>query len=196
MLNIYTAQVPLLYEEKEVYPKERQEMIKSTKNEAVRRERYFVWKLLEYAVKDSLDKSLEEIEPYMSESGKWLSDKCFFSLSHSDGAAAVAISDAPVGVDIEAKREIDALLFSKRILTESERATLQDSENVNDCVLLMWCKKESIYKMIGKPPFAPSKMETEDYPLVTRTEMIWDKEYFVSACSDKKGDAHFFNITL
>ena len=37
----------------EVYPTERNTLIEKTKNESLRRERYSVWKLLEYALLDT-----------------------------------------------------------------------------------------------------------------------------------------------
>lgn len=196
MLDIYLAALPSVYSEMPVYPPERQEVIDSTKNRAVRRERYFVWRLLEYGVKKSLSKSVEDIMPYISESGKWLSDSCYFSLAHTDGAVAVAISDVPVGIDIERERGIDIDAFSRRILTDSERDALLTSPDKNQFLIEYWTKKESIYKMSGTPPFSPSKIECSDYAVSTHRLNVANTEYFVSVCTEKSSDIKFEMVDL
>ena len=71
MLDIYIAKLPTDYSEVAVYPPERQKIIENTKNKDVRRERYFVWRLLERAVKQSLGKTLRDISPYINNNGKY-----------------------------------------------------------------------------------------------------------------------------
>ena len=196
MLDIYWALMPADYDDEPIYPPKRQEAIDCTKNPAVRRERYFAWKLLEHGLKQSLGKSIMEIDPYVSADGKWLSDSCFFSISHSNDAVAVAISDSPVGIDIERKREIDHDAFSRRILTNLEQRELKARANKNDFILELWTKKESIYKMIGKPPFVPSRLECNEYTTSTFSEKIGDNDYIISVCSDEINDASIIEYKL
>ena len=196
MLDIYIAKLPTDYSEEAVYPPERQKIIENTKNKDVRRERYFVWRLLERAVMQSLGKTLEDISPYINNNGKWLSDKCYFSLSHTDCAVAVAVSDSPVGIDIEAYRKIDIDAFGERILSSNERAELENESDKNGFIIELWTKKESIYKMNGTPPFVPSKIETKDYQTLTYHEWINDKKCCVSVCSSSISDAKITKIIL
>lgn len=69
----------------------------------------------------------------------------YFSLSHSGNKAVIAISDAPVGIDLEAvkKRNFDIILSR---FTERER-----EEAKNDKVLFYknWVAKEAFIKMCG-----------------------------------------------
>ena len=60
-------------------------------------------------------------------SGKLLHPKVFFSLSHSNNLALVAVSkDAPVGIDIEHVRRVPSkLIIAKRFFAPSESAYLE-----------------------------------------------------------------------
>ena len=79
----------------------RQALIEKTVNEPMKRQRYYVWKLLEYALKNSFLLQPETIAFSVDENGKWSCPDCYFSLSHCNDAVAVAVSATPVGVDIE-----------------------------------------------------------------------------------------------
>ena len=130
-----------------VYPAARQAQLESTKNEVARRQRYSVWKLLEYAVAHSLGLSLEQLT-LECKNGKWSCKECFFSLSHCDGAVAVAVSDGPVGVDIEPADRAPSPGIARKILTEAELAiynTLPE-ESRQSYLLEKWCASESLFK--------------------------------------------------
>ena len=195
MLDIYTARVSDLYKEEELYPPRRQEIINNTKSPEVRRERIAVWRLLEYAVKISLGKSMHEISPYLDENGKWLSEGCCFSLAHSNGAIAVAISDSQVGIDIERQRDVDIEAFSRRVLTPFERLRFDGENDKNRYIIELWTKKESIYKFNGSPPFVPSKLECKNYKTKTFSEKIDGINYFISVCSEKIDEIKLIKVT-
>ena len=78
----------------------RDEEILSCNNQTVKKQKFFVWKLLLKGLELS-GINADEIEFFKEPSGKWTADKIHFSLSHSKNALAVAISSSPVGVDIE-----------------------------------------------------------------------------------------------
>ena len=82
--NVYIAEIPNQSEWGEVYPPARQAEIDAVKNEKVKREKYYVWKLLEYALLHAFGKRIEEISFTKSVNGKWECDFCYFSLSHSE----------------------------------------------------------------------------------------------------------------
>ncbi len=167
-----------------VYPPERSLEIDSCKNDRVRREKYLVWKLLEHAVKQHLKLDFDNLRFTKNENGKWICPDFNFSLSHTDGAVCVAVSDAPVGVDIERVREIRTGL-SDRILTERERSRF-DSVPYEDragFLIEAWVKKESIFKRSGGKALMPSRIESFDSSAAVRRVIINNEEYLISvAC--------------
>ncbi len=72
---------------------------------------------------------------------------CFLSLSHSGGLAAAAVSDVPVGVDIEIFRSVSPAVL-RHFATETEAAYAgQDPERI----LRLWTLKEAYYKASALP---------------------------------------------
>lgn len=81
----------------------RDEEICSALNEKVKRQKFFAWKLLQKGL-NKLGFNPLDIEFFKSGNGKWTSNKVNFSISHSEKAVVVAISDLPVGVDVEKQK--------------------------------------------------------------------------------------------
>ena len=98
---VFAARIPQIDDFGKVYPPERQAEIDRITNPDVKREKYFVWKLLEYAIEKTAGEPIENYAFEKKPNRKWVSDRLCFSLSHSDGAVAVALSDSAVGVDID-----------------------------------------------------------------------------------------------
>lgn len=65
---------------------------------------------------------------------------CHFSLSHTDTHVLAALSDAPVGADIQTRRSLRPG-FSERLTTPRERADFDFFE--------LWALRESFYKLAG-----------------------------------------------
>lgn len=144
-----------------IYPPERQAYINSASNEKLRSQRYFVWKLLEYALNNSFGLDFKKLEFQLGESGKWLLENCYFSLSHSEGVVAVAVSDNPIGLDIEwAERSVSPLLY-KKILSDREVTEfyrLDESER-KEYLIKKWTMKESVFKLGVEKTFHPKNLE-------------------------------------
>lgn len=131
-----------------VFPPARQAQLEGTRDENTRLQRYAAWKLLEYALERSLCLALESANLQLAESGKWSCDRCFFSLSHCQGAVAVVLSDRPVGVDLEpADRQVSPGL-SRKILTEEDLTFYKalPEEKQQAFLLEHWCAGESLFK--------------------------------------------------
>lgn len=145
-----------------VYPPARQARQDASANAMQRRQRYYAWKLLEYAMEHSFGLRLCEQEFTVDENGKWHCAACFFSLSHSRDGVAVAVSDRPVGVDLECLERTFAPGLEKKILTEQELWAYDTlcAEKRQSFLLEKWCAKESLYKL-GGIPFNPRQMETD-----------------------------------
>lgn len=72
----------------------------------------------------------------------------FVSIAHTRGLAACAISDAPVGLDVEWKRPMDAKI-ARRVLAPTEMAAFSASGQ-NEFLLLKWVAKEAYLKLTGE----------------------------------------------
>lgn len=73
----------------------------------------------------------------------------YISISHSGGICAIALSDNPVGLDIQAHCEKDYAALGRIVLYKSELEYLINSENKEDVFYKLWCLKESYMKARG-----------------------------------------------
>ena len=161
VVDLYIARLPEAVTLSPVYPKERWEQIQSAACERVRRERYVAWRLLEWALLRSFGMKMEKAAPRLLNTGKWVSDNVHFSISHTEGAVAVAVSRAPVGVDIEliAQRECQQQL-ARRFMTERELdAYLAAPEGEREeRFTAAWVLREAAFKREGGSTFVPREV--------------------------------------
>lgn len=86
-----------------------------------------------------------EMEFLYNEHGKpYLEGGPFFSISHCKEGIAVAIDDQPVGIDIEAIRNVDQDLIL-RTMNEEEQRQIHSNRDFTR----LWTQKEAILKMEG-----------------------------------------------
>lgn len=71
-----------------------------------------------------------------------------FNISHCPNAIAVAVSDHPVGIDIEAFHNPDEQLML-RTMNADERQTIISSTNPAETFTRLWTQKESRLKCLG-----------------------------------------------
>ena len=91
--NVYIKKIPDETFFHDVYPYERAQYINSSSNMKLKTQRYWVWKLLEEAALRSFGIGFENIN-FTVKNGIWSCGEFYFSLSHTDGAVAVAVSEA------------------------------------------------------------------------------------------------------
>jgi 4'-phosphopantetheinyl transferase len=72
----------------------------------------------------------------------------YFNLSHCKEAAICAVSNLPVGVDIESIREYKENLVNYT-MNEAEIAEIQQAENPASRFIRLWTMKEATMKLIG-----------------------------------------------
>lgn len=73
-----------------------------------------------------------------------------FGISHSGELAVCALSDKPVGIDVEKVREIrNVEALSARFLSERERYYVTQSSDKSRAFLEIWTKKEAYLKESG-----------------------------------------------
>jgi 4'-phosphopantetheinyl transferase len=77
-----------------------------------------------------------------------LSGGPYFSLSHSKRGIAVAISDEPIGIDIEAIRPLSEGLVQKA-MNPQEQAQIAAAANPEQEFIRLWTRKEAYVKMQG-----------------------------------------------
>ena len=166
ILDVYVARVDDSAPVGSVASKKRQKEIDSVKNPRVRREKYAVWKLLEFAAKESFRIPIDDVVFTKNRSGKWTADKFHFSLTHTDGFVAVAVSNAPVGVDAETlasfAEKTDAAKLGRLcdyVCTEAEKSRVNSAADFID----LWTKKESVFKLSGDRSFIPSRIAVDDF---------------------------------
>ena len=196
-LSIYTAIIPSHVHVRGVFPSSRNEEIFSCSSKKAQTEKYCVWKLLEYALLHAFGKRIEEISFTKSADGKWECDFCYFSLSHSGSAVAVALADSPVGVDIEKLAPIKNVKgVAKKILTESEAEEYQRlalcNDNADEFLLELWTKKESLFKTGKFPQATPCKIQTGLESVQTRKVCLDGAEYLLSVANTALSQAKFF----
>lgn len=97
--------------------------------------------LLEYAVRDTWNMELPEISPPGTGKPVFIHhpDK-HFSVTHSKSHVLVALSEAPIGADLETRREI----------SENSKRMLMNGNEIKDFDFFdLWCLRESVYKLNG-----------------------------------------------
>ena len=172
----------------DVYPKERADEIMSVRNDRLRKEKYYAWKLLEYAINEQ-GMEFSTLDFTKNENGKWACDECFFSISHTDGAVAVAVSKASVGVDIE-KVSTRAVKVAKKVFSEAELKSDCDDENL--FATRLWTKKESIFKTQDMRVFSPQNIVISDHETKTVDLCLNGEKYVISVAGDGAEHAEFY----
>lgn len=188
MLRLYISGLIEYDSLAQIYPPERKSEIEKAKTPDSKAQKYSVWRLLERAVSDTFAKPLTAYNLTKTQSGKWQSDGFYFSLSHSQSVVAVAISDSPVGVDIETKTFSDPERTAKKILTPTEMQTYYCSEDKPSFVIRKWCEKESIFKMRNLPQFSPCKTDTDSERVITNCVCIDNKSCTVCVATASQDD--------
>ena len=183
--DVYLALLPCGECDEPLYPEERDTLVKNTANPRVRRERYFVWRLLEVAIRRSLGLELSEIR-LRREGERWTSELADISLSHG-GALAVAVSGAPVGVDIESlSGDSDTARLAERFLSDTERAEYYAApeEERRAAFLRIWTAKEAIFKSQRSTAFAPSEVDSGASRVHSRTVRLGDEDFILSVATE------------
>ncbi len=185
-VDVYYARLPLEYNFTKVYPSERQQDVDSCSNQEVRAGKYYVWKLLEYAINKTFGIKIQDLNFEKTENGKWVCKRLYFSLSHTKGAVAVCVSNCDTGVDIEL---IDGEIkngLNKKVLNEFEESELEKLDEIDkfgyfiDC----WAKKESQFKRAGERVFVPKNIDTQG--VFSQRLKIDQKEYALAVSTKQK----------
>lgn len=194
VLDAYAARIPDCARIERVYPEARNEEIRGCASEKVRIQKYYAWKLLEAAAVKSFGADFNTLAFGKDKNGKWSCNGMYFSLSHSAAAVAVAVSDKPVGIDIELARTLPCEKLAKKILTVNELSafnSLKAGER-EGFLLERWTRKESLFKRSGICAF--SQTDADGQAFLTETLEIKGERYVLSVCGDTRPFRLFLTI--
>lgn len=145
----------------EGFPAARKKEIEGVTNERLRAEKTGAWNLLRFAIRNCYRLDPDALFFRKSKEGKWSTNGFHFSITHSHGAYAVALSNAPCGVDMEpispfvAKCEDPSFAASfARKIGEEDLSPLS--------LLKKWTGKESVFKWKGAGKFIPEEISLSE----------------------------------
>jgi len=109
-----------------------------------------------------------------------------FSISHAGGLCALALSDFPVGIDLQDTEAVskihDLNSFAKRFFSRDEYEIFMQ-EPTPEQLCRIWTRKEALCKLLGKPlNTSLSALSSFDYPDIifeTRRASL-EKEFFMT----------------
>lgn len=110
--------------------------------------------LRSYLMLASLLKDVFGIETFRMERGEhdkpFLADypDVYFNISHCQRAIAVAVSDRPVGIDVESFRTPSDSLLDK-CMNAAEKAEILGSAAPDETFAAYWTRKEAVFKLYG-----------------------------------------------
>lgn len=163
--DVYFAPLPKCDIGAPLYCKARWDYICGITNQDVKREKYFVWKLLEYALERSFGAKGTNLDFERDTSGRWYTDGYEFSLSHSGDMLAVAVSREKIGVDVELLSCPSSDKMADRILTKDEMgeySTLAFDKR-DRYIIQMWSSKEAVFKSLHDDVFRPSRITVAEH---------------------------------
>ncbi len=168
-----------------LFPIKRQNEIDEVSNLEVKKDKYLVWKLLEYALKQSFGVDIKDVKFTKDATGKWLCDKCEFSLSHSKNVVCVAVSKNPIGVDVE-KINSDRFEFLEKILSDKEKEEYQKikPEEKAEFLFNAWTKKESLFKRKNLKEISIKEFSLLDEKVYQEKLDFSDGEYSLSVATE------------
>ena len=110
------------------------------------------------------------------------SAKVEFSISHSKNIAVCAISDRPVGIDIEKIRDVNLNVAKKLFTPDEQKYVFQIKKFAKQRFFEIWTRKEAYVKLIGYgvPCFPKFSVMKND-----NIETIIKKHYILSVAKAK-----------
>ena len=200
---LFVSQVPNELDIGELFPPLRNEEIASITNVNVKREKYWAWKTLEYALNYAFGYSLDDLKVAKNDTGKWVCDKCHFSISHSNGVVMVGVSKQNIGVDIEClERFIDKFSDNQKFESFVDKiiANGELKPTIPKDLAFTWVKKESSFKLKNKKFFVPNEINTNSEKFSTKILSIQGNEYVISVCGKDINNCKYVvfdgNITI
>lgn len=214
MLNCYYMDISCgcPYEQMEILckmlPEERLKKIDKLRNEDKAKKYLLSSAFMQYGLSDALNIPMEAIayvygkygKPEIVYRGKKMEGQIDFNLSHSGKYAVLAVSDRPVGIDVERLKK-DRIGVAERFFCKEEYEDILNAKGSEreSRFLEYWTMKEAYVKRTGNGLHTPlnsflinrrekglSIVEQED--IYFSTFFLEMQMYCVSVCSEWKGE--------
>ncbi len=198
VVDVYLAAIPQKAEMPPLSCALRQEEILGVSNAIVRREKYFVWRLLEYALERSFGLKSKDVS-FQKEGTRYFCDKAFFSLSHGGGVLAVAVSRHKVGVDLEKVVDRDTAILAQKVFTPGEKTAYEalPEEEKTPFFFRAWTAKESLFKAAHIKTFIPTDFDTLTEPVKSFEKTINGEKFILSVATKHPEKIRLYeNVTL
>ena len=119
---------------------------------------------------------------YNEHGAPYLEDGPYFSISHCKQGIVVAVSETPIGIDIEAIRPLNEGLVQKA-MNPQEQAQIVAAANPEQEFIRLWTRKEAYVKMLGTGIISDMHKILCDTMPVNWMEIIQeDKGYICTIC--------------
>jgi len=116
-------------------------------------------------------------KPYIYGADNW-----HFNISHTDDMIGIAVSNEPVGIDVERIKGAN-LWIAKRFFTVSENYYIESAVCKDRSFFEIWTKKEAYLKYIGKG-LSISLRAIDVFGLPCAMESFEKDGYMISVCRD------------
>ena len=196
VLNVYIGEVDRFSLDFPV-PPEREREIAACSDPAMRQARIANWAILRRAAKHCFSLDADELRFVRQKNGGWSCDRFPFSFSHADGLCCVAVSNAPVGVDLEtvdgfshrpAAEKLDKL--RKRCFSAAEQSAYPETV---EGFLACWTRKEAVFKASKKRAFSPADTDSRTESAAT-FRLSGPRAPIVSVYGPNAAYARFFRV--
>lgn len=154
--------------------------------EKIAMQHQFALQVLKRAYRELFNLNLDELNLRELASGKPVCDEGHFSISHSGNYVAVAVGNAPVGVDIQRYSGKKVLGVARKFFTEAEKRQLAESDSAVDCFYTTWCKKEALWKSLDVQPPTIATVETTSVPFTTSILTLDGEKYYLAITGNAK----------
>lgn len=196
-VNVYLAKIPQGVIVERVYPNCRNEEMESVTNAKIKLQKYCSWKLLECGIEHTFGVRFTDVNFNLNESGKWACDLCEFSISHSSNMVCVAISQKPVGIDVE-RVQAPKVDISKEILSTGELEVynaLAKDEKV-PFLIGAWAKKESLFKIKNKKSLSKEEFKSQNGIVLQAMLLALGEEFALGVATEYPKNVKVFTVDL
>jgi len=185
LLNVYILPIEGFSPSGTVYP-----AMRAAYNEAgsaeLRLLRTAAWQALEQGIAHSYSRSMDELDFSLDERGKWQCAQYGISITHTRSFVAAAVSNAPVGIDMECAEDfaarhgaaLDSLIKTSCMPGELESSLTEES------FLRMWTRKEAIFKCRGTGLFNPSLTDSRSGDTLS-VSLKQGSDFILSVCGER-----------
>lgn len=115
--------------------------------------------------------------------GKCVCENGYVSISHSGNYVAVALSNMPVGIDLQRKVKVNFDAIAKKYFTASEHQTLH-SVNCEKTFFEIWCKKEALWKSLEIQPSTITTVDTTNATFTQETLNLDGETFFLAVTGE------------